>query len=167
MNISMAPVSKDEKEILKNLLEKYEYEFSQYNNCDVNSLGLYGYDYLDYYWTEENRFIYFIKADDKLAGFVMISDYPEINIETNYSVSEFFVMHKYRKSGIGTFAAKYIFDKYKGAWQLRYHPENRTSKLFWNKVVREYTNGNYKIIENNAEAEYEDGTIGEVLIFKT
>jgi predicted acetyltransferase len=89
MNISIMPVSKDEKEILRNLLEKYNYEFSQYENTDVNDLGLYGYDWLDIYWTEENRFAYFIKIDNKLAGFVMISDYKEIKIETNYSMSEF------------------------------------------------------------------------------
>ena len=55
MKIDMVPVGKDEKEILRNLLEKYDYEFSQYNLRDVNPLGLYGYNYLDNYWTEENR----------------------------------------------------------------------------------------------------------------
>jgi len=49
MDISIELVKKDEKEILKNLLEKYCYEFSQYNEKDVNNLGLYGYDYFD--WT--------------------------------------------------------------------------------------------------------------------
>jgi len=56
MNIEIIPVEKDQKEILRNLLEKYEYDFSQYNQRDVNNLGLFGYDYLDNYWTEENRF---------------------------------------------------------------------------------------------------------------
>jgi len=40
MDITIESVKKEEKEILKNLLEKYEYEFSQYNNLDVNELGL-------------------------------------------------------------------------------------------------------------------------------
>lgn len=55
MNIELVTVAVDEKEILRNLLEKYDYEFSQYDQRDVNHLGLYGYDYLDYYWTEEGR----------------------------------------------------------------------------------------------------------------
>lgn len=53
MNIELVAIDVNEKEILRNLLEKYDYEFSQYDQRDVNDLGLYGYDYLDNYWTEE------------------------------------------------------------------------------------------------------------------
>jgi predicted acetyltransferase len=167
MNISIIPVLKEEKEILRNLLEKYRYEFSQYEETDVNNLGLYGYDYLDNYWTEENRFPYFIKTENKLTGFLLVNDYREIKIETNYSMAEFFVMHKYRRMGIGTYVVEYIFNKHKGKWQLMYHPKNIISKKFWNKIVKEYTNGNYEIIKNNGEAKYNDGTIGEILVFST
>ncbi|MDR2602278.1 MAG: hypothetical protein LBC53_07495 [Spirochaetaceae bacterium] len=47
MNIEIELVKKEEKEILKNLLEKYSYEFSQWENNDVNDIGLYEYNYLD------------------------------------------------------------------------------------------------------------------------
>jgi predicted acetyltransferase len=167
MNISIELVSKDEKEILKNLLEKYNYEFSQYEDTDVNNLGLYGYKYLDHYWTEENRFAFFIKVNDKLAGFIMINDHGDIKIETKYSMGEFFVMYKYRKMGVGSYAVKYIFDKYKGKWQIAYTPRNIIAKNFLNKVIEKYTNGKYKIIKDSIEAKYKDGTTGEVLIFET
>ena len=39
-----------------NLLEKYEYDFSQYNQRDVNDLGLFGYDYLDNYGYKKTSF---------------------------------------------------------------------------------------------------------------
>ena len=58
MKIEIVPVGINEKEILRNLLEKYDYEFSQYDNRDVNKLGLYGYKYLDNYWTEKNRWAF-------------------------------------------------------------------------------------------------------------
>jgi predicted acetyltransferase len=167
MDISIVPVSKDEKEILRNLLEKYDYEFSQYHKKDVNDLGLYGYDYLDNYWTENNRFAYFIKVDNKLAGFIMVNDYPIVNLETNYTMADFFVMYKYRKTGVGTFVVKSTFEKYKGRWGLMYHPKNIPSKYFWNKVVHEYTNGKYETIKDNKEANYEDGTVSEILVFET
>ena len=167
MNISIDLVSKGEKEILRNLLEKYDYEWSQYDNRDVNDFGLFGYDYLDNYWTEENRFPYFIKVKDKLAGFVMVNDYPIKNMETKYSMSEFFVMYKYRKMGVGTYVAKEIFEKHRGKWGLMYHPKNTISKIFWNKVVEEFTKGIYKTIKDNKEAYYDDGTIAEILLFDT
>ncbi len=166
MEIKLEEVRVDEKEILKNLMEKYEYEFSQWNQRDVNKLGLYGYDYLDCYWTEEKRFPYFIKVDDQLAGFVMVNDYPEVSDKpTDFVISEFFVMYKYRRYGVGSKAAVLAFDNHHGKWQLARHPKNIASVYFWDKVVSNYTNGNYEVIKNCPDAEYEDGTLGDVLLF--
>jgi hypothetical protein len=50
---------------------------------------------------------------------------------------------------------------------LKYHPKNIVSKKFWNKIINEITNGKYKIIDNDPKTKYNDGTIGEVLIFNT
>jgi predicted acetyltransferase len=167
MNISIVPVKIGEKEILRNLLEKYNYEFSQYDNRDVNDLGLYGYDYLDCYWTEENRFPFFVKVNDKLAGFIMVNDYLESKIKTNYTLSEFFIIYKYRRQGIGKYVVNNILNKFKGKWQLKFHPKNEVSKNFWLKTIDEYTKGKYEIIKNDPESTYDDGTIGYVLIFET
>ena len=168
MNIKVEPVKREEREILMNLLEKYSYEFSQYNNLDVNSLGLYGYDYLDcYWWDNEKRYPFFIKVDNKLAGFIMVNDYPEGQIKTDYSISEFFVMYKYRRSGIGKFGIKYILNKFKGKWQLKFHPNNEISKNFWIKTISDYTNEKYEIIKNDPETTYEDGTIGWLMVFNS
>ena len=37
----------EDKETLGNLLEKYLYEFSEWEDQDVDGNGLYGYPYLD------------------------------------------------------------------------------------------------------------------------
>jgi len=49
INIELKAVSFGEKMVLSNLLEKYDYEFSQYDMRDVGISGLFGYKYLDYY----------------------------------------------------------------------------------------------------------------------
>lgn len=64
MKLELVPVPIEDREILSNLLEKYNYEFSQYDQRKVNNLGLFGYKYLDYYWTENKRWAFFIKVDD-------------------------------------------------------------------------------------------------------
>jgi predicted acetyltransferase len=156
MDISIEAVAYEEKELLKNLLEKYEYEFSQYDDRDVNNFGLYGYKYLDHFWTDEGRYVYFIKINGKLAGFSMIRYY-----DSKYSISEFFVMYKYRKNGVGSKVMDYIFSKYKGKWRIGYTTRNETAKIFWNKIVEKYSNGKYETIENK-----KDGTISEELIFE-
>lgn len=167
MKIALIPVDAGEKEILRNLLEKYDYEFSQYDKRDVNHLGLYGYDYLDYYWTEEGRWPFFIKVDQKLAGSVMVNTYREVDEETDYTVAEFFVMYKYRGLGVGRHAAFEVFDRFKGSWQLKRHPKNIGSVHFWNKIVHEYTGGDYRYVQGHPQAEYDDGSLGDVFIFQS
>ena len=167
MNIDIVPVGIDDKEVLRNLLEKYDYEFSQYNNRDVNKLGLYGYDYLDNYWTEKNRWAFFIVVNDHLAGFIMVNDYPEVQDEkTDYTLAEFFIMLKYRRCGIGKYAAYKVFDMFKGRWQLKRHPKNIASIYFWDKVIKDYTKGNYRLVKSYPGTEYEDGTLGDIFFFE-
>jgi len=165
-NVELQLAHIEDREILSNLLEKYDYEFSQYDNRDVNKLGLYGYKYLDYYWTEENRYAYFIVVNGKLAGFVMVIDMPEIEgTEADFQISEFFVMYKYRRSGVGKNAFFQVLDKHKGRWQLRRHPKNIASVYFWDKAINEYTKGKYELIKSHPKAEYSDGTMGDVFFF--
>jgi predicted acetyltransferase len=166
MNIALKPVKLEEREILANLLEKYDYEFSQWDKRDVNPLGFYGYQWLDGYWTEENRWAYFILVDSQLAGFVMVNDYREASDKAaDFSMAEFFVMYKYRHAGVGCFAAKTAFDLHRGRWQLKYHPHNEASVMFWNKVVSDYTAGEYELVSNYPGTEYADGTLGSILFF--
>ncbi|WP_312372397.1 GNAT family N-acetyltransferase [Lachnoclostridium sp.] len=168
MKVELKQVTADEKEILKNLLEKYDYEFSQWDQRDVNKLGLYGYEYLDYYWTEDKRWAYFILVDDKLAGFAMVIDLPEVDDRpTDFQMAEFFVMYKYRRSGVGKEAFFKVLDNHKGRWQLKRHPANLPSVHFWNNVISEYTNGQYELVEAYPRTEYDDGTLADVFFFES
>lgn len=159
----------EERQVLKNLLEKYLCEFSQWDMQDIGDDGLYGYEYLDCYWTEENMYSYYIKVNGKIAGFIMVSDYPEVpEYETDFCLSEFFVLYKYRRTGCGREAVNKVLDLHHGRWQLKRHPLNIASVYFWNKVIDEYTGGNYKVIEKypNPEVDYGDGTPADVFFFE-
>lgn len=167
--VELIEATEKEKATLENLLEKYSYEFSQWVKIDVGEDGLYGYEWLDCYFTEENRHPYLIKVDGRLAGFVMVSDYPEVPEETtDFCLSEFFIMHKYRRHGVGRSAVFQVLDKHRGRWQLKCHPHNTASVFFWNKVINEYTNGKFRLVENypNSEVDYEDGTPANVFFFE-
>ena len=167
MHVTVRKIELEEREILANLLEKYSYEFSQYQKNDVNKLGLYGYQYLDCYWWEgEKRWAYFIEVDEKLAGFIMINDYPEVeDRKTDYVISEFFVMHKYRRMGIGRKALHMVLDLHRGTWHLKRHPKNESSVYFWNNTINDYTNGIYEMIEAYPNTEYDDGILADVFFF--
>lgn len=161
--------TKKDKAIIYNLLEKYLYEFSQWEKTDVNENGVYDYEWLDYYFTEKNRYPYLIKVDGNWAGVVLVNDYPEVPEEkTDYCISEFFIMHKYRRKGYGRSVVFQVLDKHHGKWQLKCHPHNLASVHFWKSVVSEYTKGNYRLVQNypNREVDYEDGTPANVFFFE-
>ena len=167
--LTVAEAKISDKNTLMNLLEKYLYEFSQWEKTDVNDDGLYGYEYLACYFEEVNRFPYLIKVDNKLAGFILVSDYPEVPDErTDFCLSEFFIMNKYRRKGYGKEAVFKVLNMHHGKWQLKRHPHNIGSVKFWNNVLDEYTSGNYRLVESypNKDVDYEDGTPADVFFFE-
>lgn len=167
--VKLIQVTEKEKATLYNLLEKYLYEFSQWEKTDVDENGLYNYEWIDCYLTEENRYPYLIEVDGKLAGFVLVSDYPEVPGEpTDFCLSEFFIMHKYRRNGYGRKVVFEVLDKHHGKWQLKRHPHNVASVHFWNSVIDEYTKGQYRLVEAypDSEVDYEDGTPADVFFFE-
>lgn len=102
MSTTIKIVSPNEKDTLANLLEKYNYEFSQYDKRQFNNNGLFGHKYLNNYFTEESRHAYFIYVDDTLAGFALINKYKECERSIDWSMAEFFVSYNFRRQILST-----------------------------------------------------------------
>jgi len=144
LNIEIVPVCEKHKSVLRQLIELYCYDFSEYTHDEVDEHGFYGYSYLDHYWTDETRHPFFIKVNGNYAGFVLVSNRCRyITNEKAHTISEFFIMRRYRRQNVGDFAAKYIFDLFKGDWEVRVLDVNKPAHPFWNKVINGYTNGEH------------------------
>jgi predicted acetyltransferase len=165
MNITLRPVPQSDKAILNNLLEKYNYEFSQYDKIPFGRDGLFNYWPLDLYWTDERRAAYFIMADDNLAGFALINDHPECEKPLDWAVAEFFVAYPYRRMGVGSRVMEEIFRRHKGVWHIKYHTANKASVAFWNGVAQRHAAGQVEKLRGTED--YYDGTPSEVLVFET
>ncbi len=138
--LKVIEAKKEDRDTVMNLLEKYLYEFSQWEKTDVNDKGLYGYEYLDCYFEEK----------------------------TDFCLSDFFIMNKYRRKGYGKEAVFQVLNMHHGKWQLKRHPHNIGSVHFWNNVIAEYTKGNFRLVEKypNKEVDYDDGTLADVFFFE-
>jgi predicted acetyltransferase len=101
MEIGLQSIKKEEKPILRNLLELYQYDFSEFEGGDVGDQGLFGYDDLDHYWTEPGRFAFFIHCDSQLAGFALVRDIPDGSDGVAHVMAEYFVLRKYRRKHVG------------------------------------------------------------------
>jgi len=138
MNIEVVPAEQKDKPVLRQLMELYNHDFSEFTKEDVNEHGFFDYPYLDNYWTKKTRHPFFIKVDGNIAGFVLVSYWNEA-----YNISEFFVMRKYRKTNVGNTVAKHVFNLFKGDWKVEVLNVNLPALPFWCKVISEYTNGDY------------------------
>lgn len=155
MQVTLQSALLEDEPILRNLMQLYIYDFSEFNGTDLSPYGLYAYPYLDFYWVEEGRHAYLIRADGRLAGFVLVRELPvgpedqipgDYPIKCIYSMSEFFILRKYRRMGFGREAARQVFTLFPGVWRVGEIPENQPAQAFWRKVIGEFTNGHYREI---------------------
>lgn len=64
--------------------------------------------------------------------------------DPTFFVSEFFIMKKYRRNGIGRKTAFTIFDRFCGTWVVGQTINNIPAQVFWKKIIDEYTGGNFE-----------------------
>lgn len=142
MKIEITPASLDDKPLLQRMMEFYQYDFSEYEDSDLDSHGTYGYPWLDHYWGEEGRYPFLILVDKKLAGFVLVNQFNYLP-NSEWSIAEFLVMRKYRRKGVGKAAAFFVFDTFRGVWEVHQIENNVPAQRFWRKIVSEYTGGKF------------------------
>lgn len=164
MNVELKRVTLEQKSTLANLLEKYNYEFSQYDKRKFDENGLFGYKYLNNYFTDNDRFAYFITVNGELAGFALINKYHECERPIDWSVAEFFVSYNYRRQGVATEAVRQILERHKGYWHIKYHKNNIASVVLWNNVAKRFSNDNYELCIGDEP--FGDGTEASVLFFE-
>lgn len=150
MQIDLSPAGLAEKPILARLLQLYLYDFTEFDGEDLNPAGLYEYPYFDQYWQEAGRSPLLIHVDGRLAGFALVRRLAEDEGGPASSMAEFFILRKYRRLGVGSRAAKMVFQRFPGRWHIAVLAENQPARLFWRKVVQEYTRGDFtEVIQND------------------
>lgn len=149
MSIEIQPATVADKLILRHLFQLYLYDFSEFDDAELDAHGLYDYPRIDHYWTEDSRHPYLIRVDDQLAGFALVRELDESEADMpTYSIAEFFILRKYRGRGIGKAVAFWLFDRFHGPWYVGQYVTNKPSHIFWRKVIGEYTDGQFEEVQN-------------------
>jgi predicted acetyltransferase len=130
----------ERRETLANLFQLYTHDFSeQWAGEPQGDLGEDGrfaaYPFLDSYWAEADRESLLIRADGKLAGFALINTLAHSGLPADFSMAEFFVARKYRRSGVGLAAACKIIRTRPGQWEIAVIRRNTPAHPFWRKVA--------------------------------
>ncbi len=149
MNIEIRKAGIREKPVLRNLMELYRYDSSEFDGEDVGEHGLFVYRYFDHYWTEPGRHAFIVRVSGRLAGFAMVRAIGVDETEPVHQIAEFFIMRKYRRQRIGTTVARRIFDLFPGRWRVAEEEANTPAQMFWRKVISGYTSGGFKEIRDD------------------
>jgi predicted acetyltransferase len=127
--VRVEPALLEDKELIRQLLEFNGYEFSRLTDADLDAHGRFGYRYLDHYWTEPDRRPFLITVDAHLAGMALVGVGPP------HTIAEFLIMPKYRRRGVGTAAARQLFARFPGAWDVHELARNTAAVDFWRKAI--------------------------------
>ena len=127
--VEVVDASLELKPVLRRLLELYIHDFSEFEPYDVDESGHFGYQYLDNYWTERERRPFLFRVDGHWAGFALV------RTGAPNDMAEFFVMRRYRRGGIGLEAARAVFERVPGAWQVRQIAANSGATEFWRRAI--------------------------------
>lgn len=160
MEIELDPVPYARKDVLRHLLELLRHDESEFNGDDIDEFGLYGYRYLDHYWTEPGRHAFFIRVSGLIAGFALVHTLGERDGLLIFSMAEFFVLRKFRRKGVGGHAARALFDRLPGEWRVPQEAPNVAAQAFWRRVIGQYTQGRF-------EETQEAGWNGPVQVFRS
>lgn len=144
MRVEIIEAQAADRQVLANLLELYRYDFTEFDDEDIGDDGRFGYRYLDSYWSAEGRHAFVIRAGGKLAGFVLLRQTRSAAGGLAMDVSEFFVMRRYRRQGVGEDVARHIFDRFPGKWEVRELERNLPAQAFWRRVIDRYTGGRFE-----------------------
>lgn len=164
MKTEMVLLPYEEKTVLYHLIQLYRYDSSEFDGHVLNPHGLYLYKYFDHQWTDEYRRPFIVKVDGEVAGFVLlILDLPKeytkwSTAEKTNIISDFFIMRKYRRKGVGKTVAYEIFERFPGTWEVRQTAANQPAYTFWKHVISKYK-GNNGYHENFLQNEKWNGPV--------
>ena len=153
--LQLKPVDTTNFHILRNLLPYYVYEFSHITQLGPTPDGTYPEKphLIEPYQHSSEHFGFLIYSGDQLAGFALIHTMAE----NQYDVDQFYITRNFTRKSLGSLAFTESVKRHPGRWQVRVMLDNKSGKLFWQKVVDAISHGDYtqsREIEDNTDMDY-------------
>jgi len=147
--VRIEPATPADAPLLSNLLELYVHDMSEFFSVDIGADGRFGYDKLPLYWSEpERRFPFLIRSGARAVGFALVTrGSPATDDPADLDVAEFFVLRRYRRSGVGRQGVRLLWRRMPGHWVVRVSEGNQQGLRFWESVIRHYTGGRFSEME--------------------
>ena len=148
MRVEVEKAPEGVRQTIWNLMQLYFHAMTEFSPREVDNQGLFAYQYFDSYWSDGDRYPFLIRADSAIAGFALV----RFDEQGRADMAEFFVLRAHRRGGIGSAAARQLFEMFKGRWQVRQEPRNVVAQKFWRGVISEHTGGDFEDLAEGDDA---------------
>lgn len=145
MIVTITRATLAEQSLVANLLQLCLYDLCDCGDepaWDVTAGGRFPYHRdLNQFWTDPTRHAFIARIDGNPAGFALVTEFSEPDRRTAFT--EFFVIRKYRRQGVGEQFAAFIFDQFPGLWEVKQRERNVGATAFWRRMIGRITSGQY------------------------
>lgn len=141
--LAISRIGSESDLLLRNLLEHYCYDMSEWFDFDTTADGSYSYD-TSSIWANGYR-AYLAKVGSSIAGFALVGSAAAwLGDPRGQDVHEFFVMRKFRRLGVGQSMAGLVWNEHPGEWLVRVLEANEPAVRFWRATVSAYSLGAFR-----------------------
>jgi len=164
--VDIAVAAPEERPVLANLLQFYMHDFSEYWAGEVigelEDDGRFEDYPIDGYWSEPDCIPLLFRLHGRPVGFALLNTVGHFGLPIDRNMAEFFVARKHRRAGVGQAAARAIFSRYPGRWEVAVARRNHRALPFWRRTV-----GGHPRVRDLVETDLDNQTWnGQVLRFK-
>jgi predicted acetyltransferase len=142
-DVALEQARAEDAPVLSRLMQLYVHDLSDLVEMDIGDDGRFPFAPEERYWTEARYQPFFLRVGARLAGFVVVDGVSRLTGESVNDMSQFFVLRRYRRRGVGAAAAVATFDLFSGAWEVRQAAANAAAIAFWRRVIDGYTGGRF------------------------
>lgn len=142
--VELVPAVAADLPVFTRLMQLYVHDLSDLVGMDMGDDGRFAFAPEERYWSEPRFHPFFIRANARLAGFVVVDEVSRLTGEPVSDMSQFFVLRRARHGGVGTRAAHAAFDAFPGPWEVRQAIENTSAIAFWRRVIDSYTRSDFR-----------------------
>jgi predicted acetyltransferase len=147
--VALVAAGSEAAETVRNLNQLYLHDLSEGAGWDVAEDGRFAEEDVAGYWQDPRCHPFLLRVDGRLGGFAVVDGYSHLSGRSGIrDVAEFFVLRRYRRTGVGRRAAGLLFDRFPGRWEVRQLPGNTAATAFWLSTITELTAGrfaNYRV----------------------
>jgi predicted acetyltransferase len=141
--------SPDDRRWIQSVYRDYLNDLASLNTGLFPVLGEFGHrepDLLARWFADDRSHPLVILKSEQYAGFALVvrpQPAPPSQPQIDYRMSEFFVVEKHRRLGVGQEAATLIFNRFAGQWEVTEYLRNAGAVGFWRRVIATYTRGKF------------------------